>query len=685
MHGNISQLATAGIVWLFITTASLAGAETPQRRVAVTIDDLPIAGFAPKDSATRRTITTSLLKTLEKYDIPAIGFVNEHKLYVEGVRNNDSVDLLHLWLDAGMELGNHSFSHPDLHRTPLDEFKADVLRGELLTRKLLADRGQTLQYFRHPFLRTGRDIETKKALEQFLGEHGYRVAPVSLDNSDWQFARAYDLALQMNNANLASEIGVDYVDYMLRVFAFYEDQSQQLFERNISQVLLIHANQLNSVWFDVLAARLVEQGYQFISLGDALQDSAYASPDTFTGPGGITWLHRWAITRNVDPAMFRGEPETPPHILELTNPGAHHYPLWQESDAEKRVTFYTSFGVLNSDGWSIPVRLWVHEEPDPVRRLAARAARSELRRRAKLDDLDDAQKARFEFRADGFIADSESNEVVQIRFDNDPERSAFTVVGAEGKIATDRNGLLEGTMSLTREDAERLLAAQNSRTGWLTFRAMSEDQVGIGRIRLIPPAGLSVISDVDDTIKVTEIPLGEATVLNNTFFKEFSATPCMREMYRDFSADVSFHYVSGGPWQMYAPLARFMFTAAGGFPEGSFHMKSVRTNLFESESYRDIWRLIAAGSGQMTVEQKLGQISTLLRQFPERQFILIGDSGEKDPEIFAKIRQDFPDQIEEIRIRDVVNAVEQNPGRLQDMTIISPQPNSSGSCLQPAA
>ncbi len=288
MHQYLLRMVSACVTCMLVVAVASSADAVPQRKVSVTFDDLPIAGSVPRDAATRRTMTLSLLHTLARHDIPAIGFVNEHKLYSKGDLKPDSVDLLRLWLAAGMDLGNHSFSHPDLNQTPLAEFQADVLRGEINIRKLLAEREKTPEYFRHPFLRTGRDMETKLGLEKFLGEHGYQVAPVSIDNSEYVFARAYDLALE--------EIGADYIDYMLSVFAFYEDQSQQLFDRNIAHVLLLHANQLNADWFDALAARLVDLGYEFITLGEALEDSAYASEDTYTGPGGITWLHRWALT-----------------------------------------------------------------------------------------------------------------------------------------------------------------------------------------------------------------------------------------------------------------------------------------------------------------------------------------------------------------------------------------------------
>jgi hypothetical protein len=112
---------------------------------------------------------------------------------------------------------------------------------------------------------------------------------------------------------------------MLDVVRYYEDQSERLFGRNISHVLLIHANQLNAEWFATLADRLSELEYEFVSLDEALEDPAYQSADTYTGPGGITWIHRWAMTRDVDRSMFQGEPSTPEYVLELTRLPEHSY------------------------------------------------------------------------------------------------------------------------------------------------------------------------------------------------------------------------------------------------------------------------------------------------------------------------------------------------------------------------
>lgn len=347
---------------------------------------------------------------------------------------------------------------------------------------------------------------------------------------------------------------------------------------------------------------------------------------------------------------------------------------------EKQVIFYTTYGYQGAGGWTIPLKLWVYEEPDFARRLVARVAEEELQERAGIKELSSIQEERFTFRAHAFIADSESREIVFFRFDGDPADTLFEVQNTGRRNGTDRNGLLEGSVFISNEKAQSLLSAQDSENGWLSFSVVSPNHGGNGRVRLIATEGVSVISDVDDTIKVTEIPLGEKAVLNNTFFEAFRAVPCMAHMYSAMSTDTAFHYVSGGPWQMYQPLQEFLFSAQVGFPEGSFHMKNVRTNPFESESYKDVWNLVASGSQQVTFEQKISQITALLQQFPSRRFILIGDSGEKDPEVFAEIRKNFANQLEEIRIRDVVNAAQENPERLAGMTIILPDADDDGLC-----
>ena len=303
-------------------SANSRGANPNERReVAITFDDLPVASMLQDDKSWKE-ITDKLLNSITTNRLPVIGFVNETKLYADNRLDPDRVSLLKAWLDAGLELGNHTFSHPSLNSMPLSEFESDLLRGEEVTRGLMSERGKTLRYFRHPFLHTGRSIETRQQFESFLRAHGYTIAPVTIDNSDWIFARAYENARAANDARARQRVAAAFVPYIKSKFIYFENESRKLFGRNIKHVLLLHANSINADHFGEIVAMLRSRGYRFITLGDALTDKAYASTDTFTGPGGISWLDRWALTRKVPPGFFTMEPKTPAFVMKLA--GVEH-------------------------------------------------------------------------------------------------------------------------------------------------------------------------------------------------------------------------------------------------------------------------------------------------------------------------------------------------------------------------
>jgi peptidoglycan/xylan/chitin deacetylase (PgdA/CDA1 family) len=168
-------------MFAFLLAASITGfdlaADGPQpasrgrggRAVALTFDDLPGRG----NLANMRETTNRLLRTLTAERIPAIGFVNEANVAVEG-EVDDRTALLAAWLNAGFDLGNHTYSHVSIDHVPFETYKADLIKGEAVTRRLLEARGRRLRYFRHPQLRTGPTPEYKAALDRLLSERGYR-------------------------------------------------------------------------------------------------------------------------------------------------------------------------------------------------------------------------------------------------------------------------------------------------------------------------------------------------------------------------------------------------------------------------------------------------------------------------------------------------------------------------------
>jgi len=301
---------------ILLFSAVLVCSQLRQRTVAITIDDLPVVSTR-RDIENRREITKKLLAHIKKAKVPAIGFVNENKLYAGDQRDEKQIDLLRMWLDSGLELGNHTYSHRSLNTIPLSDYQADLLKGEVITRELLARKKKTLRYFRHPYLQTGRSLEVKQQFDAFLANHGYTIAPISFDNADYIFSAAYDKAFDRKDLELMKRVGEAYVPYMESKLDYWERQSTKLFAREISQTLLIHANFINSDYFDDLAAMFRKRGYRFVTLEEALKDDAYRLPDTYVGPAGISWIHRWALAKGREWVLL-DEPRVPGFVLKAS-------------------------------------------------------------------------------------------------------------------------------------------------------------------------------------------------------------------------------------------------------------------------------------------------------------------------------------------------------------------------------
>jgi peptidoglycan-N-acetylglucosamine deacetylase len=287
-----------GCVLCLALHASSAGA---QHAVAITIDDLPRGGDGgPRDVAAVRDLTQRLLAPLREQRIPVIGFVNEGRA---GDLGPDAFRaLLDLWLDAGADLGNHSYSHLNINKVPLADFTADITRGEPIVRAALAARGRPLKYFRHPFLFTGPTPEIKADLQRFLDAQAYVVAPVTIDDDDYEFAALY------TRSEYRERVRREYVPYMESVVAFFEARGTEVVGHDFPQILLIHASELNADAMPDLLAMFRRRGYEFVSLDVALEDDAYRLPDAYAGTGGFSWIHRWSRTKGLP---SKGEPEPP--------------------------------------------------------------------------------------------------------------------------------------------------------------------------------------------------------------------------------------------------------------------------------------------------------------------------------------------------------------------------------------
>lgn len=283
------------------------------RRLAITIDDLPINGA---DTGLRdlRSINDRILKALGDARVPAVGFVNEAKLYQEG-EVDGRIALLEAWLAAGLELGNHTWSHPDFNSVGLAAYEEEIVRGESVTRLLLAKRQKPLRLFRQTFLRTGKTLEDKAALEAYLEGRGYLPVPVTVENDDWWFNSKYAKARAAGDTALMKRIADEYVVHWGRMFDWYESLALQVFGRPIDHVVLMHQNVLNAERLPEVLALMRKRGYAFATVDEVMKDPAYAHEDRYAGPWGKSWLQRWALAEGID--TLGKEPDPPDWFVKL--------------------------------------------------------------------------------------------------------------------------------------------------------------------------------------------------------------------------------------------------------------------------------------------------------------------------------------------------------------------------------
>ncbi len=299
--------------------------------------------------------------------------------------------------------------------------------------------------------------------------------------------------------------------------------------------------------------------------------------------------------------------------------------------ADEWVAFYPTYGRLDpaTDVWVLSIHGWVskeesqHERNGGIERFANALGVGAGEGRAEA----------FRARARPFLADSKKGRKISIRVGE-----KVFALGESGD-----NGHVETILRIPVEAVKGRTVGRDFTEGWLPYRAVTrkgDRRDFSGAVQLVAESGLSVISDIDDTIKVTQV-LDRRELLANTFLREYRPVPGMAEAYQRWArAGAVFHYVTASPWQLYEPLSQFLRN--NRFPAGSLDMKYFR--------WKDPSLLKLFASPE---QSKPDAIARLLAAFPRRRFILVGDSGEKDPEIYGALARKFPGQVAAIFIRNV--------------------------------
>ncbi len=297
--GLVAPTSAFRIMWAiaFLLVSQPVAARSHEGRIALTFDDLPALTIL-NDQAYVDYLNVMILRGLKRHHFPATGFVNEGKL--DELQRDRQIANLQRWLDAGMDLGNHTFSHESPNALGAEGYIADIVHGEPVTTGLLRPYGRRLRWFRHPYLETGFPASVKRTIDGWLSTHGYRIAPVTIDADDWEFAEPYDDAIARKDVARQRRIKAEYLAYTARRIEWSIRSGHILFGRDIAQVMLLHCTRLNADSVDDLAVLFRRFRLRPVSLDRAMRDPAYRTPDTIADKDGTDWLERWAILKHRD-------------------------------------------------------------------------------------------------------------------------------------------------------------------------------------------------------------------------------------------------------------------------------------------------------------------------------------------------------------------------------------------------
>jgi peptidoglycan/xylan/chitin deacetylase (PgdA/CDA1 family) len=252
--------------------------------VALTVDDLPTHG-PDYPGIDRLRIAEELLAAFKRHRVPQVyGFVNGGKL--EGRPELKAV--LDAWRAAGYPLGNHSWSHPDPNKTPLDAYLADIEKNESYGK-----------VFRYPFLYEGDTPERRTQTALWLREHGYRKADVSMDFDDWAWNPPWARCTEKRDEIALGELRHTYLDAAVRLFERYRTLGHALAGREVAQVLLLHVGAADADQMEALLSSYEAAGARWVTLEQALADPIYAEDPGFVTRWGWTLLDRLAKARGV--------------------------------------------------------------------------------------------------------------------------------------------------------------------------------------------------------------------------------------------------------------------------------------------------------------------------------------------------------------------------------------------------
>jgi peptidoglycan/xylan/chitin deacetylase (PgdA/CDA1 family) len=275
----------------------IAASPAPRTKVALTFDDLPVHGPLPPGT-TRSDVARSIVATLKAAKAPATyGFIN-----AQGLRDApETAEFLEIWRAAGHPLGNHTFSHMDLHTNSVEAFEQDALANEAALKASMG--AGDWHWFRYPYLREGETLEKRHAVATLLRDHGYRTADVTLSFDDYAYNDPYVRCLAAKDSAGVDWLKESYASRAAAELSRGREEARSLFGRDIAHVMLLHVGAFQMVMLPKLMDLLREGGFELVTLPEAQADPAYSAVEAdVPTKSGATLLDRTRMARGPAPS-----------------------------------------------------------------------------------------------------------------------------------------------------------------------------------------------------------------------------------------------------------------------------------------------------------------------------------------------------------------------------------------------
>ncbi len=305
---------------LLVVSGFVFTAAGQSKTVAITFDDLPYEWHDPNvhkldasDAKQAAVINTKILAALARHNAPVTGFVNQLKVEQIGVEQGSAI--LKPWTSGSFDLGNHLYAHKDANDLTVEQIEDEIVRGEETIGPLMKAAGKKLEFLRFPYNHTGDTREKHDAVAAFLAKRGYRLAPCTIDNSDWEFSWTYVKMLAKHDDAGIAKLHAEYLAYTSAEIDYYAALNKQVVGYEPPEIMLLHANQMNSAWIDDVLALFEKKGYRFVTLSEAESDPIYKQPDSYVTKYGPMWGYRWAAERGVK-VNGKLEPDPPEWVTQ---------------------------------------------------------------------------------------------------------------------------------------------------------------------------------------------------------------------------------------------------------------------------------------------------------------------------------------------------------------------------------